>query len=85
MASTESSNLETIQNKGNPFAGTEGIYLLPHHIKEIERLRKQHEFILSSCGGVLVTAPLKQPKINVLDCGAADGVFSPSPTISKPH
>lgn len=63
------------ESKGvvNLFAGTEGIYHLPHHAKEIERLRKQHAFIVSSTGGVLVTAPLKQSTIKVLDSGAADG------------
>ncbi|KAK4041633.1 hypothetical protein C8A01DRAFT_34358 [Parachaetomium inaequale] len=59
----------------NHFPGTEGVYLFPHHAKEIERLRAQHALILSSTGGILVTAPLKQSKIKVLDCGAADGTW----------
>jgi hypothetical protein len=61
--------------KANPFAGTEGIYLLPHHIKEIERLRTQHNLILSSTGNFLITAPIKEPKPRVLDSGAADGML----------
>ncbi|KAF2499003.1 methyltransferase family protein [Lophium mytilinum] len=61
--------------KGNPFAGTEGIYLLPHHIKEIERLRGQHRLILSSTGNTLLTAPIKEKKPRVLDSGAADGTW----------
>ncbi|EFY85513.1 methyltransferase family protein [Metarhizium acridum CQMa 102] len=60
--------------RGNRFAGTEGVYLLPHHAKEIERLKTQHAFILSSTGGVLLTAPLK-PAVKVLDSGAADGTW----------
>ncbi|KAH6632430.1 hypothetical protein F5144DRAFT_533970 [Chaetomium tenue] len=59
----------------NLFTGTEGIYLLPHHAKEIERLREQHALIRFSTGDVLVTAPLKQPKIKVLDCGASEGTW----------
>ncbi|EAQ87473.1 hypothetical protein CHGG_04092 [Chaetomium globosum CBS 148.51] len=59
----------------NLFTGTEGIYLLPHHAKEIERLREQHALILFSTGNVLVTAPLRQPKIRVLDCGASEGTW----------
>lgn len=62
--------------RGNSFAGTEGVYLLPHHAKEIERLKTQHAFILSSTGGVLLTAPLK-PTVKVLDSGAADGKSVP--------
>ncbi|KAF2806144.1 uncharacterized protein BDZ99DRAFT_466411 [Mytilinidion resinicola] len=61
--------------KGNPFTGTEGIYLLPHHIKEIERLRTQHNLILSATGNTLITAPIKEPKPRVLDSGAADGTW----------
>jgi hypothetical protein len=55
------------------FAGTEGIYAMPHHPSEIERLQKQHALLLSSTGGVLVTIPLDKSEIRVLDSGAADG------------
>lgn len=64
-----------VQDVTNFFTGTEGTYLLPHHAKEIERLREQHALILSCTGNVLVTAPLTQPKIKVLDCGASEGTW----------
>lgn len=57
------------------YAGSEGIYLLPHHPREIERLKIQHEFILSSAKGVLLTTPLSKKKIKVLDAGASDGML----------
>ena len=57
------------------FAGTEGIYHLPHHAKEIERLQQQHAFIRSSTGSILITAPIEGKNvIRVLDSGAADGM-----------
>ncbi|AEO63656.1 a3a323fe-6d63-44dc-8ac0-9f720fc8c6c6 [Thermothielavioides terrestris] len=59
----------------NLFAGTEGIYNLPHHAKEIERLRNQHAFLLSATGGAMLLAPIKQRSVKVLDCGAADGTW----------
>lgn len=60
--------------RGEAFTGTEGNYILQHHQQEIERLQKQHNFILSSTGGVLVTAPLNgNNTLRVLDSGAADG------------
>jgi hypothetical protein len=61
----------------NLFAGTEGIYNLPHHAKEIERLRNQHAFLLSATGGAMLLAPIKQRSVKVLDCGAADGKAKP--------
>jgi hypothetical protein len=61
------------------FVGTEGEYMLPHHAKEIERLRKQHVFMNSTTGGQLLVVPLvNEPgnkKLRVLDSGAADGVY----------
>jgi hypothetical protein len=61
------------------FVGTEGEYMLPHHAKEIERLRKQHVFMNSTTGGQLLVVPLvTEPgdkKLRVLDSGAADGMF----------
>jgi hypothetical protein len=62
------------------FVGTEGEYMLPHHAKEIERLRKQHVFMNSTTGGQLLVVPLVNgpgnKKLRVLDSGAADGEFS---------
>jgi len=59
------------------FAGTEGIYLLPHHAKEIERLQKQHLFMNSSTGGILLLTPnaIGESPLKVLDAGAADGTW----------
>ncbi|KAK4141751.1 uncharacterized protein C8A04DRAFT_30595 [Dichotomopilus funicola] len=57
----------------NLFAGSEGIYHLPHHAKEVDRLQRQSELILSSTQNVLITAPLKPGKVKVLDSGASDG------------
>jgi hypothetical protein len=52
------------QSKGaaNLFAGTEGIYPMPHHPSEIKRLQRQHALFLSSTGGVLVTIPLEKSR-----------------------
>ncbi|KAL2856517.1 methyltransferase family protein [Aspergillus pseudoustus] len=61
------------------FVGTEGEYMLPHHAKEIERLRKQHVFMNSTNGGQLLVVPsVNQPgnqTLRVLDSGAADGTW----------
>lgn len=54
------------------FSGTEGIYLLPHHDAEIERLQKQHAFIKSATGGLLTNVYLPK-EASILDCGCADG------------
>ncbi|EEP76405.1 predicted protein [Uncinocarpus reesii 1704] len=54
---------------------TEGHYRLPHHAREIDRLRRQHEHIKSCCNGELLGFPLPpstQP-LRVLDSGCADG------------
>ncbi|KAL4863814.1 hypothetical protein BDV12DRAFT_201748 [Aspergillus spectabilis] len=62
------------------FVGTEGEYMLPHHAKEIERLRKQHVFMNSTTDGQLLVVPSingsNYPKpFRVLDSGAADGTW----------
>ncbi|EEP78117.1 predicted protein [Uncinocarpus reesii 1704] len=59
------------------FGGTEGQYRLPHHITEIDRLRRQHEHIKSSCNGKLISFPLPNSPhpIRVLDSGCADGTW----------
>jgi len=64
--------------KSKVFSGTEGVYLLPHHIEEIDRLRRQHEFMRSTTEGMLVPFPLPSNggKIKVLDAGCADGKFA---------
>lgn len=60
--------------KGNAFVGTEGIYNLPHHRREIDRLQRQHNFILSSTGGLLLSIPVEtNATLRILDAGAADG------------
>lgn len=60
--------------KGNAFVGTEGIYNLPHHQREIDRLQRQHNLILSSTGGLLLSTPLESnATLRILDAGAADG------------
>jgi hypothetical protein len=58
------------------FTGSEGVYLLPHHVKEIERLQKQHYFMNSSTGGVLLATPNVQGNapLRILDAGCADGM-----------
>lgn len=70
MAATSSTSLPT-------FSGTEGAYMLPHHAKEIERLRRQHEFMNTTTGGQLLVPQVipQQPSLRVLDSGAADGEF----------
>jgi hypothetical protein len=83
MSATDIEPLVSINGTSNPFAGTEGIYLLPHHIKEIERLRTQHNFILSSTGNTLITAPISNKKVRVLDSGAADGISSSLGSVAK--
>jgi len=54
------------------FSGTEGVYLLPHHQEEIERLQRQHEFIKASNDGALTNVNLPDGA-KVLDSGCADG------------
>jgi hypothetical protein len=63
------------------FLGTEGHYMLPHHVSEIERLTKQHEFMSTTTKNHLLvpavlagTGPLK-----VLDAGCADGTLRSDP------
>jgi len=56
----------------NEFKGTEGIYLLPHHVEEIERLRRQHQFIKSSTNNELTHLDLPL-NARILDSGCADG------------
>ncbi|KAJ5660841.1 uncharacterized protein N7484_000213 [Penicillium longicatenatum] len=76
MAATVTSSAPPSGPKGNVFVGTEGIYLLPHHQREIERLQKQHNFFLSSTNGILLTVPLQnQSDWRILDSGAADGTW----------
>ncbi|KAI9803144.1 MAG: hypothetical protein M1833_001215 [Piccolia ochrophora] len=58
------------------FRGTEGAYMLPHHVKEIERLNRQHRFMSSTTEGVLIAAPLgDSDPVRVLDAGCADGTW----------
>ncbi|KAJ6441380.1 methyltransferase family protein [Purpureocillium lavendulum] len=59
------------------FSGTEGSYMLPHHVQEIERLGRQHHFMKTTTDGKqLVTPNIQQLKsLTVLDSGAADGLW----------
>ncbi|KAF2638897.1 methyltransferase family protein [Massarina eburnea CBS 473.64] len=59
------------------FGGTEGQYLLPHHVSEIDRLRRQHQYTKSCCDGNLLGFPLPESKepLKILDSGCADGTW----------
>jgi hypothetical protein len=61
--------------KSNAFKGTEGVYMLPHHVKEIDRLTRQHVFMRSSTEDLQLATPITSgaKELRVLDCGAADG------------
>ena len=63
--------------KSNEFSGTEGMYMLPHHALEIDRLQRQHRFMKGTTDGALLTRslPSEAKALRVLDCGAADGMF----------
>ncbi len=64
------------QFKSNAFQGTEGVYMLPHHVQEIDRLQRQHRFMKSTTDGALVVTPLpsEAKTLRVLDSGCADGL-----------
>ena len=72
------------QLKSNRFLGTEGVYMLPHHIQEIDRLQRQHRFMRSTTDGVLVVTPLplELKTLRVLDSGCADGLSPCPPNLS---
>jgi hypothetical protein len=61
------------------FEGTEGQYLLPHHVSEIDRLRRQHEYTKVCCDGNLLGFPLPESsqQLEILDSGCADGEQKP--------
>lgn len=81
-----SNSMELLQPQStNPFAdrlnskaflGTEGIYMLPHHEQEINRLQRQHRFMKGTTDGTLLATPLppKESTLRVLDSGCADGL-----------
>jgi hypothetical protein len=54
--------------------------MLPHHVKEIERLRRQHAFMNTTTGGLLLDPQVipQGSSLRVLDSGAADGQPRPS-------
>jgi hypothetical protein len=58
------------------FTGSEGVYLLPHHEKEILRLQTQHNFMNTSTDGILLATPNvvnENGLLRILDAGCADG------------
>lgn len=57
------------------FLGSEGVYMLPHHVSEIERLRKQHHFMATTTDGLLLDPRVTagDGPLRVLDAGCADG------------
>jgi hypothetical protein len=58
------------------FTGSEGVYLLPHHEKEILRLQTQHNFMNTSTEGILLATPNVvngNSPLRILDAGCADG------------
>ncbi|KFX98274.1 hypothetical protein O988_04449 [Pseudogymnoascus sp. VKM F-3808] len=63
--------------KSNAFRGTEGVYMLPHHAKEIDRLTKQHLFMRSTTDNLQLADPITAgaKELRVLDCGCADGTW----------
>lgn len=79
---TMTTKLQKPIGRGNAFQGTEGIYLLPHHPNELERVKLCHGLMLSDTGNVLIKSPLPAAgsTIRILDSGCADGVF-PSDTV----
>lgn len=63
------------ESRSNAFSGTEGVYMLPHHQQEIDRLQRQHRFMKGTTDGALLATPLptNQITLRVLDSGCADG------------
>ena len=68
----QAAHLPVETREKDEFTGTEGVYLLPHHKEEIERLQRQHEFIKVACDGELTNVKLST-SARVLDTGCADG------------
>ncbi|KAL8770468.1 MAG: hypothetical protein Q9209_003894 [Squamulea sp. 1 TL-2023] len=68
-----------LDSKSNAFAGTEGVYMLPHHHQEIDRLQRQHRFMKGTTDGALLFTPLptNQTTLRVLDSGCADVCLLP--------
>ena len=66
---------EKIILRSIPFKGTEGVYMLPHHAKEIDRLTKQHVLMRSTTADLQLATPITSgtKELRVLDCGCADG------------
>ncbi|KAL8981826.1 MAG: hypothetical protein Q9205_003505 [Flavoplaca limonia] len=66
-----------LESRSNAFSGTEGVYMLPHHQQEIDRLQRQHRFMKGTTDGALLVTPLptNQTTLRVLDSGCADGTW----------
>lgn len=58
-----------------------GEYLHPHHVTEIDRLRRQHEYTKVCCDGNLLgfSLPESNKQLEILDSGCADGEQQPDP------
>ncbi|KAB8077925.1 S-adenosyl-L-methionine-dependent methyltransferase [Aspergillus leporis] len=60
------------------FKGTEGQYLLPHHVAEIDRLRRQHQHFAAASDNVFLgfhLSPSTDHPLRILDSGCADGTW----------
>ncbi|KAI1054681.1 hypothetical protein LB505_012948 [Fusarium chuoi] len=77
----------TVPTQLAPFSGTEGTYMLPHHAQEIERLHRQHLFMNTTTGGLLLVVPSIHEKksLRVLDSGAADAPITRSGALWGRH
>ncbi|KAL9596516.1 MAG: hypothetical protein Q9219_005737 [cf. Caloplaca sp. 3 TL-2023] len=77
----QAASLPTDQPSSRAFSGTEGVYMLPHHQQEIDRLQRQHRFMKGTTDGALLDIPLPsvRKQIQVLDSGCADACGAAHP------
>ncbi|KAB8226887.1 hypothetical protein ETB97_004439 [Aspergillus alliaceus] len=65
-------------SQSSVFSGTEGNYLLPHHLTETDRLQRQHRHFAAASDNVYFgfpLPPLRDRPLRILDSGCADGVW----------
>lgn len=58
------------------FTGTEGSYLLPHHVTEADRLQRQHRHFAAASDQTyfgFTLPPSTGSPLRILDSGCADG------------